>query len=121
MLDPATGVCRIASAGHPAPLLVSDGTAVGAPVVPRPLLGLGSGTATSAEITLAPGSTLLVYTDGLVEKRGTDLQEQVARLRDLAGSTHPGSSLDGWIDGLLGLHPDVPTDDTTLLAVRLTR
>lgn len=121
VLDPATGVCRIANAGHPAPLVVRDGTAVEAGVVPRPLLGLGSGTATSAELTLAPGSTLLVYTDGLVERRGTDLEERVARLRELAGRTHPGPSLDGWVDGLLELHPDLPTDDTTLLAVRLSR
>ena len=121
VLDPATGVCRIASAGHPAPLVVSDGAAVDAPVVPRPLLGLGSGTATTTEITLAPGSTLLVYTDGMVEKRGTDLTQRVAELRELAGGTHPGSSLDAWTDGLLELHPGLPTDDTTLLAVRLSR
>lgn len=119
VLDPETGVCRIASAGHPAPLVVGDGSATEAPVVPRPLLGLGSGTATTAELTLAPGSTLLVYTDGLVEKRGTDLQQRVSDLRGLAGQTHPGSSLDGWLDGLLEIHPDLPTDDTTLLAVRL--
>lgn len=121
VLDPATGVCRIASAGHPAPFVVVDGTATEVPVVPRPLLGLGSGTATTAEITLPPGGTLLVFTDGLVEKRGTDLLESVAQLRDLTGRTHPGPSLDAWLDGVLGLHPELPTDDTTLLAVRLAR
>lgn len=122
VLDPATGVCRIASAGHPAPLIVSDGAAVESDVVPRPLLGLGAGTATSTELTLAPGSTLLVYTDGLVEERGTDLRERQATLGELAGRSHPGSSLDGWMDGLLrALRPEVPTDDTTLLAVRLSR
>ncbi|GAB3198210.1 hypothetical protein GCM10027062_11850 [Nocardioides hungaricus] len=119
VLDPATGRCRVASAGHPAPLLVRDGAAVEVGVVPRPLLGLGAGTATSTELTLEPGGTLLVYTDGLIEERGTDLAERVALLRDLAGRTHPGGSLDAWVDGLLRIHPDVPTDDTTVLAVRL--
>ena len=121
VLDPATGVCRIASAGHPAPLLVADGSAVDAPVVPRPLLGLGAGSATSTELTLAPGETLLVYTDGLVEKRGTDLHQRTARLRELAGGTHPGASLEDWLDGVLQTHPEALTDDTTLLAVRLAR
>ena len=120
VLDPATGRCRIASAGHPAPLLVRDGLAVEVDVVARPLLGIGTGTATSTELVLEPGSTLLMYTDGLVEERGADMHERMAALRELAGRTHPGPMLDAWVAGLLGVQVGVPDDDTTLLAVRLT-
>ena len=67
--DPSTHVLRYASAGHPSPVLVtSNGVAyflAGGGV----LLGIGA-TAASAErvITLAPGATFFMYTDGLTEQ-----------------------------------------------------
>ncbi|WP_028637914.1 SpoIIE family protein phosphatase [Nocardioides sp. URHA0032] len=120
VLDPATGRMRIAGAGHPQPLLVRDGDAVEVGVVSRPLLGVGWGTSTSTDLVLEPGTTLLVYTDGLVEERGVDMAERMDHLRRLAADTHPGVDIDQWIDGLLAVQGDRPDDDTTLLAVRVT-
>ncbi|MGB0100831.1 MAG: SpoIIE family protein phosphatase [Nocardioides sp.] len=119
VLDPATGRCTIASAGHPPLLLVRDGSAVEVGVAARPLLGVGWGAAETTELTLEPGSTLLVYTDGLVEERGADMVQRIDGLRALAGATHAGRSLEQWVDGLLDFQGPEPDDDTTLLAIRL--
>ena len=119
VLEPATGRVRLASAGHPQPLLVRGSAAAEVGVTSRPLLGVGWGTSTAAELVLEPGDTLLVYTDGLIEQRGVDLAERMTALLDLAGATHPGPDLDRWLGGLLAVQGPEPDDDTTLLAVRL--
>jgi serine phosphatase RsbU (regulator of sigma subunit) len=121
VLEPATGRVRIASAGHPQPLLARGAGAAEVAVTSRPLLGVGWGTSTAAELVLEPGDTLLVYTDGLIEQRGVDLAERMTALTDLVATSHPGPDLDGWLDGLLAIQGPEPDDDTTLLAVRLAR
>ena len=87
LLDPATGVLRYASAGHPPLLVVSpskeirwlDGGRSG------PLVSFTSERETSeAAVVLEPGSLLLLYSDGLVERRGELLEEGLARLADAA-------------------------------------
>ena len=120
MLDRAAGELRFASAGHLPPLVVRvDGSAtllesrhgvpVGVRLDPRP--------ATTA--TLSPGDTVLLYTDGLVERRDEDIDEGLDRLRASAG-TLVGSSLR---DSLQALVADVRDprrdDDLTVLGVRL--
>ncbi|CAI9413948.1 SpoIIE family protein phosphatase [Nocardioides sp. T2.26MG-1] len=121
VLDPATGRLGIASAGHPPPLLVDGDGATVLDVLSRPLLGIGAGRSTTTEIDLTGGATLLIYTDGLIEERETDLDQRLAQLRDLAGRTFPGPDLDHWVAGLLAVQGYEPDDDTTLLAVRLVR
>jgi light-regulated signal transduction histidine kinase (bacteriophytochrome) len=121
VLEPGTGRVRIASAGHPQPLLARGAAATEVGVTSRPLLGVGWGTSTAAELVLEPGDTLLVYTDGLIEQRGVDLAERMTALTELAGGSHAGAELDRWLDGLLEIQGPEPDDDTTLLAVRLAR
>jgi serine phosphatase RsbU (regulator of sigma subunit) len=69
------GIARIISCGHPPPLLISaDGVAL-VPVNPAPPLGTGSFgpvTYTVEMFSFQPGDTLLLYTDGVIEARGTD-------------------------------------------------
>jgi chemotaxis family two-component system sensor kinase Cph1 len=119
LLEPATGRVWMASAGHPPPLLVRDGEAHQAEVASRPMLGVGIGHAQTFELELPPGTTLLVYTDGLVERRGVDMAESMSRLADLAAATHAGAGLDDWLAGLLTIQDVEADDDTTLLAVRV--
>ncbi len=65
--DMATGVLRYASAGHPPPALLCDGSAHMLPAGGL-LLGLGAAPASGDYwITLSPGSTCFFYTDGLLE------------------------------------------------------
>jgi CheY-like chemotaxis protein len=71
-LDPATGAVRMASAGHLPPLLhTADGVRY---IETRgPLLGINAPRPDDLEFVLPPGGTLVLYTDGLVERRDTDI------------------------------------------------
>lgn len=66
---------------------------------------------------LAPHSLLVIYTDGLIETRGTDLDEGMRRLA--RALRHPGQPLDQVCDGLLAhVMPEVADDDVALLLAR---
>ncbi|MEV4145643.1 PP2C family protein-serine/threonine phosphatase [Amycolatopsis sp. NPDC049691] len=119
--DPATGRTLLANGSHPEPLLV---TAAGdARLLPSPVVGRGigfpdPGSPRLAEAELAPGDTLLLYTDGLVESR-KDIIEGQARLLPLARdlSARPAAVLPR---ELVGRMHDVVTyaDDTVVIALR---
>ncbi|MFJ9644587.1 SpoIIE family protein phosphatase [Streptomyces sp. NPDC101206] len=86
--DPNEGLLAYASAGH-LPILVrdADGTVRRAADPTGPPLGTGGWLHSSGTIALGPGSTAVLYTDGLVERRGEDIDEGVAALeRALAGA-----------------------------------
>ncbi|CAL9503760.1 hypothetical protein SUDANB176_03496 [Streptomyces sp. enrichment culture] len=87
--DPNEGHLVYASAGH-LPILVRDenGTVRRADEPTGPPLGTGGWMHASGSIPLGPGSTAVLYTDGLVERRNEDLDEGIAALeRALAGAT----------------------------------
>ena len=121
LLDPDSGVLLHASAGHPPPLVLDD-TGV------RFLEG-GEGAALAlpsrrirdqASTTLTPGTTLVLYTDGLVERRGSTLDEGMERLAVTAEGARSGavsSLLDTVLDRLLA---GGRTDDVAVVAARLT-
>ncbi|MFF4583023.1 SpoIIE family protein phosphatase [Streptomyces sp. NPDC001373] len=86
--DPNEGLLAYASAGH-LPILVrdEDGIVRRAADPTGPPLGTGGWLHSSGTIALGPGSTAVLYTDGLVERRGEDIDEGVAALeRALAGA-----------------------------------
>ncbi|MER5936435.1 SpoIIE family protein phosphatase [Streptomyces sp. NPDC001928] len=121
---PDTGpwTLRWTSAGHPPPLLLTpgghaqyleagQGLILGAPVD----TGVGRPDATHP---LPPGSTLLLYTDGLIEVPGSHLDTGLDRLRSHAlALAH--APLDTLCDQLLARMPPGSTDDVALLALRL--
>ncbi|MGW5330014.1 ATP-binding SpoIIE family protein phosphatase [Streptomyces sp. NPDC004014] len=87
--DPNEGRLVYASAGH-LPILVRDenGTVLRADEPTGPPLGTGGWVHASGSIPLGPGSTAVLYTDGLVERRDEDLDEGIASLeRALSGAT----------------------------------
>ncbi|WP_328377713.1 SpoIIE family protein phosphatase [Streptomyces sp. NBC_01020] len=87
--DPNEGRLVYASAGH-LPVLVrdEDGTVRRAADPTGPPLGTGGWQHTSDSIALPPGSAAVLYTDGLVERRGEDIDEGVAALeRALSGAS----------------------------------
>ncbi|MCI2239560.1 SpoIIE family protein phosphatase [Paenibacillus sp. TRM 82003] len=126
--DRAAGrrVLRWAWAGHPPPLLVhADGRVDVLRAEPDVLLGVpGAGESTRRRsdhrAELPTGSTLLLYTDGLVERRDADLDAGVERLRAaataLAGA--PGDALAEALDRLLSDAAPAGGDDVAVLAVR---
>lgn len=87
--DPNEGKLVYASAGH-LPILVRDesGVVQRADEPTGPPLGTGDWMHASGSIPLTPGSTAVLYTDGLVERRNEDLDEGIAALeRALSGAT----------------------------------
>ncbi|MFM9590310.1 SpoIIE family protein phosphatase [Streptomyces scabiei] len=117
--DPVAGRCSLARSGHPEPALVRpDGTVERIRVPVSPPLGLGGGHPfEKAEYTLAEGSRLVLYTDGLVEDRGRDIDTGIALLHDaLAGPGRtPEETCGAVLDALL---PVRPSDDIALLVAR---
>ncbi|TFV88037.1 GAF domain-containing protein [Blastococcus sp. CT_GayMR16] len=113
---------RWANAGHPPPILVApDGSAT---VLGGPIGDLMLGVDCSAErpesvIDVLPGATVLLYTDGLIERRGSTLDEGMARLVEHLG-TLAGEPLEDFCDALLErMVQGTPQDDVAIVAVRL--
>src|SRR3954447_3108060 len=118
----AAGLRRLrwASAGHPAPmLLLDDGTVLDLAAPVGPPLGIGwLGRRVDGVATLPEGSTLLLFTDGLFERRGVLLDEGRAQVREiLSGSA--GCRLEALCDRLLAeMLGEGVEDDVAVLAVR---
>ncbi|MEU9030361.1 SpoIIE family protein phosphatase [Streptomyces sp. NPDC048383] len=122
--DATTGRARIAGAGHP-PLLIRhpDGTVrtfgegLGVP------LGVGGFPFRTAEIELPEHAVLALYTDGLIESRGRDIEAGLDALRaELGRPAGPADPLEAMADRVLAsLLPDPPADDTVLVLARVHR
>jgi serine phosphatase RsbU (regulator of sigma subunit) len=112
---------RWATAGHPDPLLLlEDGTVLDLSAPVGPPVGIGwLGPRTDDSCPLPDGSTLLLFTDGLFERRAMLLDEGRDLLRDLVARS-AGLPLDVLCNRLLTgmLGPDVE-DDVAVLAVRV--
>jgi serine phosphatase RsbU (regulator of sigma subunit) len=116
---PGRLLLRWSNAGHPAPLLIEDdGTVTLLERTPNRLLGVGPESPRVEHAwSLPPGSTLLLYTDGLIERRGSNLDDGVAWLcTEVATLHHLG--LEELCDRLLGVLPEALDDDVALLALR---
>lgn len=89
VLDPATGDAEITSAGHPPPALVTpEGEAGLVAVTPGAPLGISGDSAfTAAAVRLDPGASLVLYSDGLVERRSEAIDVGLARLVRLSADT----------------------------------
>ncbi|WP_196250716.1 PP2C family protein-serine/threonine phosphatase [Cellulomonas sp. JZ18] len=109
------------SAGHPPPLVRrADGTTAPLPGRTGVLLGLGLGAPRPEHAaTLRPGDMMLLFTDGLVERRGTSLSASLAGLADLVGAL-PACTADELLDAVLAaLVPCGAEDDVAILALRV--
>lgn len=110
---------RFASAGHPPPLLIRrDGSAYFLEGGRRPPLGVQIKGEPTAAADLEPGTTLLLYTDGLIETRTQAIDVGMNRLKSLATSTD--LDLELLCDKLIGGLVEVAQDDVALLALRTT-
>ena len=118
-LDAATGEMVLTNAGHPPPLVIdTDGGSGFLSVGENAPLGVDGGAVyQGATAHLERGGTLLLYTDGLVERRGQSLDRGLEEVR--AAAAAPFATLDELCDRLLGeLVPD-SDDDVAILAARL--
>ncbi|WP_406165151.1 PP2C family protein-serine/threonine phosphatase [Streptomyces sp. NBC_00996] len=120
-VDPARGAAAIASAGHLPPVVFAGGGSgeLLEPLVGPPL-GTGIGGYELATRALAPDDTLLMFTDGLVERRGEDIDESLARLAELR--LPPGAAVEAQLDEvLLKLDAHHAEDDVAVMAARIRR
>ncbi|MBQ0863742.1 SpoIIE family protein phosphatase [Streptomyces smyrnaeus] len=114
------GQVRWTNAGHPPPLLVThDGRARFLDSVVDPLIGADfPASRQDAAVDLPPLSTLVFYTDGLIESRGHSLDEGLDRLSEHAAAL-ARRPLDTFCDLLLNrVRPADNDDDVALLALR---
>jgi serine phosphatase RsbU (regulator of sigma subunit) len=117
-IDLDTRQMTVASAGHPFPLLVADGDAEFLDIRPGVPVGVDVEVPyVTTVLTIPPHATLLVYTDGLIERRGENLDVGLARLRTtvLASDGSLEHLLTEVVDGLSEAGSD---DDTAVLGVR---
>ena len=122
VLDPASSSCVAAQAGHLPPVLVLPGGETEVLDLPPGLpLGLGGGSFQATRFGLSPGTTLALYTDGLVESRTRTLDAGLAALRDALGSAlaEPGSSLEAVCQAVTQRLREHGEDDITLMLARV--
>jgi hypothetical protein len=118
-LDVTAGRLRLLCAGHPPPLLLTDGRAqfLDCPVTP-PIGVTAPSTPPAAVIDVSGPGTLLAFSDGLVERRSEVVDTGLERLRAAAAGTD-SRELPELLDHLLAaLAVDGGQDDTVLLGMR---
>jgi serine phosphatase RsbU (regulator of sigma subunit) len=121
--DAVTGSLEVASAGHPPPLLVPPkGSSEFLDVSPAPPLGIGEGPISSRTFKIKDGSLFVLYTDGLVESRGRDIDDGLKRLQSVFGRASVGEPIDALAKAALAeVSSDRHRDDVALLIARLAR
>ncbi len=114
LVDLGARKVTIASAGHLPPLLIADGhgeylrSEIGLPI------GAQTGAAyESTTVQAPPSGTLLAFTDGLIERRGEDLDRGLARLQEAVTGNHLG--LPDLLGKLVTELRHGPTDDDTAI------
>lgn len=123
--DPASRTLSLASAGHPPPLLIGpDGVIEVLAVDPLPALGSGlfdPEVGEELKIDLVPGSKVVMFTDGLLERRDRSWEESIAALvTATAARAHldPSELSESLIDEMIG--DEHQADDVALLILTVT-
>jgi serine phosphatase RsbU (regulator of sigma subunit) len=115
--DPRSRMLTWAQAGHPPPLLVRGAEAHPLTTPAGILLGAGRDGYQEASLFLEPGDLLLLYSDGLIERRDRSLEEGLATLTGAAaGINDPGRIIDAVLAALGSTDPE---DDTCVVALRV--
>jgi serine phosphatase RsbU (regulator of sigma subunit)/FixJ family two-component response regulator len=115
-LDPATGTGRLVNCGHIPALVIEAGGRGAYHGEGGLLLGAPADHPHIEPVTLPPGGTILMLTDGLIEDRGTVLDENLERLRQ-AAAAGPDQNLDAFTDRILAMF-GAREDDVAMIAVR---
>ncbi|MFE5679816.1 SpoIIE family protein phosphatase [Streptomyces erythrochromogenes] len=118
LFDPSTRVLRWARAGHLPPVLVRGGRAEAFPLIEGLLLGALPDVAYGErEVQLEPDDTLLMFTDGLVERRDSSVQDSLGHLVNAAAAG--SGDLDARLDRLLAGSRSDTDDDTCVIGIQV--
>jgi PAS domain S-box-containing protein len=120
VMDPDHGTVRFANAGHVPPLVIGpEGDANYLESAHNPPLGVfDSPNHIETTMELTPGSTIVLYTDGLVEERGVSIDQGLEALRLAASqdACHPEELCERLVESMLAIH--AADDDIAVLALR---
>jgi serine phosphatase RsbU (regulator of sigma subunit) len=109
----------LANAGHMSPLIVSGTSAAYVATTAGVPLGVAAGTYETTTVRLAPGSAFIVFTDGLVERRGESIEVGLDRLARAV--TVPRPTLDELLTAVVSeMAHDGAEDDIAVLAFQWT-
>ncbi|MBB3754135.1 integral membrane sensor domain MASE1 [Mycolicibacterium sp. BK634] len=121
-LDPASATLTYASAGHPPPLLrrAGTGTVIRLAGAHGPVLGpVERASYSEGHVQVCEGDILVMYTDGLIERRGQDIESGMTRVQDLVAQWNGDESLPQACRELThALAPPPRDDDVCVVAVR---
>ncbi|HEY2576112.1 MAG TPA: GAF domain-containing SpoIIE family protein phosphatase [Streptosporangiaceae bacterium] len=127
-IDPAGNSIVATLAGHLPPVVVLPGGGTRLLELPTGLPlglppGIGPGSFKATEFALAPGETLALYTDGLVESRTQPIDHGMAALREALAETlaKPGITLNNACQTVIQLMSEHGEDDITLVLARIRR
>ena len=118
--DWRTGQVTLASAGHPPPVLLTEDGATYVEMTPGRPLGTGVDTYETATVTMPAGATLFCFTDGLVERRGEDIDTGLDRLARVLTRAAGRPVHDLVTHTLSTLRHEDAADDIATLAIRWT-
>jgi hypothetical protein len=124
VIDPPAGSCEIAQAGHLPPALVPPGRGAAMLDLPPGLpLGLAAESFQATQLSLPSGTTLVLYTDGLVESRTRTIDAGLAALQHALGEAlaQPGNTLDDACEAVIQELRQHREDDITLVLARIRR
>jgi PAS domain S-box-containing protein len=120
VMEPDHGTIRFANAGHVPPLVIApEGDAHYLDSAHNPPLGVfDSPDHIETSVELPPGTTIVLYTDGLVEERGVSIDQGLEALRLAASqdTCHPDELCERLVESMLAIHP--ANDDIAVLALR---
>ena len=118
VIDPGTEVLRLSSAGHPPPVLAHPGDETVVVKLDADLpLGVELGhDRHNVEVALPPGAVLCLYSDGLVERRGVLIDDNIERLRKAVAPRSPESVCVDVMRRLVGV--ETPRDDVAVLVLQ---
>ena len=124
--DPVRTQATLLIAGHPPPVIRRDrqGAALLVTCKTGPPLGVHANVRyETATIDLQPGDSVTFYTDGLIERRGRNLDEGIQQLRNILTSTPNDQSVHDLCDAIADscFPEEQPTDDICVLVARRPR
>jgi hypothetical protein len=117
IIDPLAGRVSVANAGHPPIVVVEGGGAELFEGPPDPPLGIPIARSV-LERALRPDSVLFLYTDGLIERRGTSLEESLAALAEICPAIGGHDSCAAELARRATVRFGLPADDVTVVSVR---
>jgi anti-sigma regulatory factor (Ser/Thr protein kinase) len=120
VFDPEAGVLKLASAGHPPPIVATGHSSRALDIAPAPPLGaFPYGSYTDMDVQLASGETIVLYTDGLVERPSVSVSDGIERLAEIVATAD--SVEDTCVLAVDRLVPPAgPRDDVAIIALRNT-